>query len=121
MNRKTPPGLARGGRALWREVTANRQLRPDEARILLDSCHEVDMIDDLQGALSGAPRTVRGSQGQEVIHPLIAELRMHRQTLHSLLRGLSLADSDTSADDSARSSREAAMALAHARWSRKSA
>lgn len=118
MNRKTPPELARGGRALWREVAKNRDLRPDEARILLDCCHEVDIIDDLQGALKDAPRTVRGSQGQEVIHPLIAELRMHRQTLHSLLRGLSLADNDTSADDAFRSSREAATVLAHARWSR---
>jgi hypothetical protein len=121
MTLKSPSGLAAGGRALWRAVTKDHELRADSARILVDCCHEVDLIDDLQAALAGSPRTVRGSQGQEVIHPLISELRMHRATLNTLLRALQLADTDTSAVDGARAAREAAMSLASARWSRRSA
>jgi hypothetical protein len=116
---KTPSDLARGGRTLWRAVAATHELRPDEARILLDSAHECDLIDDLQDALKDSPKTTRGSMGQEVVHPIVSELRMHRATLNTLLRGLSLADTDTSADDASRASRGAAMALAHARWSRR--
>jgi hypothetical protein len=123
MTPKTPPpptGLASGGRALWREVAKTHPLRPDHRRILTDCCFEVDLIDALQDALKGAPKTVRGSQGQEVIHPLISELRMHRATLNTLLRALQLADSDTSAVDASRSARESAIGLARARWDRKS-
>ena len=118
---KAPSGLAPGGRALWRAVVAPHELRPDHLRILTDCCFEVDLIDALRDALKGAPKTVRGSQGQEVIHPLISELRMHRATLNTLLRALQLADSDTSAVDASRSARESAIGLARARWDRKGA
>ena len=124
MTPKTPPpptGLASGGRALWREVAKTHPLRADHRRILTDCCFEVDLIDALQDALKGAPKTVRGSQGQEVIHPLISELRMHRATLNTLLRALQLADSDTLAVDASRSARESAIGLARARWDRKGA
>lgn len=124
MTPKTPPpptGLASGGRALWREVAKTHPLRADHRRILTDCCFEVDLIDALQDALEGAPKTVRGSQGQEVIHPLISELRQHRTTLNTLLRALQLADSDTSAVDASRSARQSAIGLARARWDRKGA
>ena len=119
MTPKIPPRLSEGGRTLWRGVTKSHPLRADELRILEDACREVDLIDDLQAALVDAPKTVKGSMGQMVIHPLISELRQHRATLATLLRGLSLADSDTSADDATRSASESAMALARARWDRK--
>jgi hypothetical protein len=115
---KMPPGLGEGGRKLWREVTAAHELRADDRRILADACNEADLIDSLQAAMADAPQTVKGSMGQTVIHPLISELRQHRATLNTLLRGLSLAGSDTRADDAARTAREGAMALARARWDR---
>ena len=114
-----PAGLAAGGRKLWREVAAGHVLRADERRILEDACREADLVDDLHASLKDAPKTVRGSMGQQVIHPLISELRQHRMALNTLLRGLSLADSDTSADDAARGAREAAMTLSRARWDRR--
>jgi hypothetical protein len=116
MTPRTPPGLASGGRALWDDVVATGDLRPDLLRVLTDCCHEVDLIDDLQAALKGAPHTVLGSQRQPVINPLISELRMHRSTLSTLLRALALVDSDTSAEDAGRAASGAAMALARARW-----
>ena len=116
-----PRGLASGGLALWRGVATTGSLRPDHLRILEDACFECDLIDDLRRGLKGKPQTVRGSQGQEVAHPLIAELRQHRATLSALLRALRLADTDTSAVDASRAATESAIGLARARWDRTSA
>jgi len=119
MASKTPTGLGKGGRALWREVTANHNLRADSLRVLTDACHEADLIDDLQSALKDTSRTTRGSMGQEVIHPLISELRQHRIALNTLLKALQLESTDTAADDKKFTlAREAATSLARARWSK---
>ena len=37
-----------------------------------DAAREADLIDDLAAALVDAPRLVMGSQGQQVINPLIS-------------------------------------------------
>lgn len=118
---QTPPkGLAEGGSALWREVTDVRTaLRADHRRVLLDACREADLIDALEDEMQGSPRTVKGSMGQTVIHPLISELRQHRTTLNTLLRALDMPDTDSGAQDAAKATRGAAMALARARWDRK--
>ncbi|MGI8753338.1 MAG: hypothetical protein ACR2MN_13680 [Acidimicrobiales bacterium] len=93
-------------------------MRPDELRILEDAARTCDMVDDLHEALKGAPRTVQGSAGQTVANPLLSEIRMHRSVLNSLVRALSLDKSDGSEADAALGRREAATALARARWSR---
>jgi hypothetical protein len=61
---------------------------------------------------------VRGSQGQDVINPLISELRQHRSTLAALLRQLKLPDDSASAAEARSTS---ARAAANARWSRRGA
>lgn len=101
---------------MWKAVVRTATLRADRLRILEDACFECDLIDELQASLKGAPQTVRGSQGQEVAHPLITELRQHRATLSSLLRALQLAASDTSAVDASRAATVSAIGLARARW-----
>ena len=110
-----PESLGEAGARFWREIVAVYTLRPDETRLLLDACGEVDLVDRLAAALRDAPLTVRGSQGQEVASPLVTELRQHRAGLASLLRALRLDDADsdglTAADKSA-----AARAAARARW-----
>jgi hypothetical protein len=68
----------------------------------------------LRDAMTSEPLTVRGSQGQQVIHPIIGELRLHRATLASLLKQLGLPDDQESADAHPRS--VAARAAAQARW-----
>jgi hypothetical protein len=115
----TPPkGLAKGGLILWRAIVRTGELRADHIRILQDACHEADLIDDLEQYLVGQPRTVRGSQGQEVIHPVIGELRQHRSVLSTLLRALDLPKIDSSGSEAAHDVREAAISLARARWTR---
>ena len=90
--RRTPPSLGPIGGALWRELMAKYQFRADEARVLFDACAEADLIDTLQSAQKEQPLTVKGSMGQQVINPLISELRQHRSTLASLLKQLALPD-----------------------------
>lgn len=77
---------------MWREIVAKYDLRQDELRILEDACSEADLIDDLAAEAKDAPKIVRGSQGQDVINPLISELRQHRSTLAQLLSKLKLPD-----------------------------
>jgi hypothetical protein len=118
---KAPSGLLAGGRKLWREVAKDHQLRPDQYRILFEACCEADLIDRLQADLKDTPTTTRGSMGQEVAHPILSELRQHRGTLNTLIKGLALEDTDTSAVDARRATREGATALARARWGNKPA
>jgi hypothetical protein len=98
----------------WREITPRWDLRPDELRILEDACWEADLVDTLREAMDGEPLTVRGSQGQQVIHPIVSELRQHRSTLASLLKQLALPDDHVSAEAHPRS--VGARAAAQARW-----
>jgi hypothetical protein len=115
--RRTPPTLGSVGGALWRELMAKYQFRPDEARVLFDACAEADLIDTLQAAQNDQPLTVRGSMGQQVINPLVSELRQHRATLASLLRHLKLPDENNvsgSVPGSLRSTQ--ARAAAQKRW-----
>jgi hypothetical protein len=88
------------------------------ARSLLEACCEADLIDRLQADLKDTPTTTRGSMGQEVAHPILSELRQHRGTLNTLIRGLALEDTDTSAVDANRAAREAGTALARQKYKR---
>jgi hypothetical protein len=110
-----PRDLGKAGAKLWREIvtSGSYELRPDELRILEDACREADLIDDLAAAMKTAPKMVRGSQGQDVINPMISELRQHRATLKSLLGALQLPD-DTGETPRSVGARKAAQS----RWNK---
>lgn len=118
---KCPSGLGVPGKSLWQSLAGDGkwEFRPDELRILADACGEADLIGTLEAGLAGQPLLVRGSQGQDVIHPIISELRQHRSTLKSLLGALKLPDEGEEVSAGQRSS--AARAAANARWSRRGA
>ncbi len=117
---KAPSGLDKPGAALWRDVLAKYELRVDEQRILEDACRERDLIARLEAGLAGAPLIVKGSQGQDVINPLVSELRQHRSTFASLMRQLKLPDDGEGADSGgALSARN--RAAAQARWASRGA
>lgn len=109
----TPADFGPSGARMWQEISSRWQLRPDELRILEDACRQADLIDRIQTAQLDAPLTVRGSQGQEVAHPLVSELRMHRATLASLTAKLALPD-----ENGAEARSTAARKAAAARWSK---
>lgn len=120
---KAPAGLKVAGRALWDGITSKYGLRADELRILEDAAFEADLISVLRTGMAGADLIVRGSQGQEVINPLISELRQHRSTLASLLRQLKLPEESAGegAGSEAGERSSSARAAANTRWSRRGA
>lgn len=117
MNGATAPeGLGSAGSALWDSIIPAYELRPDELRMLADACREADIVQRLEDDLTDSPLLVKGSQGQDVISPLVQEVRQHRTVLAGLLRALKLPDSPTTAKQKAARTSEAARAAARARW-----
>lgn len=102
-DKERPPPLPREtlgtrGSAFWNDVAEEWDLRPDELEILGAACRTLDLIQSMEQELEGQPRTVRGSQGQPVINPLVSELRFYRAALASHLRALRIPDDDESED-----------------------
>jgi P27 family predicted phage terminase small subunit len=93
---KTPDGLGTEGRKLWREVVGTFDVieEPHKRRILFDACKTADLIDQLDTAMAGEPLTAKGSMGQLVIHPLIAQAQSSRTQLSQLLSRLNFAPSE---------------------------
>lgn len=112
-----PKNLDEDGRILWRAIVRTGPLRPDQLEMLRHACATIDLIERLEDEQRGAPLTVKGSQGQIVSSPLVTEIRQHRSLLGQLLGRLRLQSEDTSLTE-AKSSREAAISLARARWSK---
>lgn len=91
---KPPESLADPGRELWNTIVGSYDLRSDELATLEDACATTDMIAALSASWSdlGRPLTTKGSMGQEVIHPLIGEIRTQRAARNALWRMLKLPD-----------------------------
>lgn len=120
MEKPNPPkNLADAGATLWREVVGKWDLRPDELSTLEDACREVDIIAQMERfrMADDFEMFVRGSQGQQVINPVISELRQHAMAKKALLAQLKLPDEADTAE--ARSTQ--ARSAANARWSKRGA
>ena len=96
----TPERLSgsRGG-TLWVAVVGGDppayELRPDELVVLEEACRALDLSDRLAAAvegLEGDALLVEGSKKQDVVNPLLAELRQTRALVGSLLARLHLPD-----------------------------
>lgn len=93
---RKPRGLGAAGKNLWDRVTETYQIEdyPEKLECLNQACRVADQIADLDKAAKGQPLTVRGSQGQQVISPLISEARFQRGTLAGLLSKLNFTDEE---------------------------
>lgn len=117
-----PSGLGKGGRKLWNSVKSKSYvLRPDEVRVLEDACREADLIDQLESAwrvyAEAGEFMVKGSMGQQVINPMVAELRQHRATLAGLLAKLKLPDTGDNPSAGSEPARgEQQRSAANSRW-----
>lgn len=107
MAAQAPRGLDAKGKRLWRETVNKYELRADELDTLEDICREADLIGKLEEGLEDAPLLLKGSQGQDVVNPLISEIRQHRATKKSLWASLKLPDEG--AQPAANQQREAAQ------------
>lgn len=93
---RAPAGLGEAGRRLWRAMheTFDFDEEPHKVQILRQTCRVADVIAELDDAADEAPLTVKGSQGQQVISPFIAEARAQRSLMAQLLARLTLPDTD---------------------------
>lgn len=116
MSEQEPPaGLGDAGRQLWREVVDEFELSGEGMELLRQAARTVDELELLRDALGTEKRlTVQGSTGQPRAHPLLAEVRAHRQTLARLLAALDLPGEDEEGALTAKQLR--ARAAASARW-----
>lgn len=122
---KPPEGLIKTGRRdgpgrkLWKSITvaddgktARYVLRPDELRILEDACMLADKVHRYEARMEGQSETVRGSQGQQVLHPLLGEIRQCRTAIAGQLAKLKLPEDSAGATPRSVSARAAAQS----RW-----
>lgn len=109
-----PADLGEGGQRLWVDVTSKYDLRVDEQAVLLRACKTADRLADLEKAHVdlGRPFLTKGSMGQDVIHPLIAEMRAHEAHLSAQLAKLKLPDDPSGAGESNQH-----RAAAQSKWS----
>lgn len=115
-----PRGLKTVGAKLWRQITADYELRPDELVTLEKVCRASDRIVTMEDELGDAV-TATGSMGQVVVHPLIAEIRAHEAQVSMMLARLKLPDAgggagmEDSRSTQARSAAQSRWAQAHGR------
>ena len=90
---RMPRGLGAEGQKLWKGLTGEFDLsaEPHKRRILFDACKTADVIKRLDDVASKQAVTVKGSMGQEVIHPCIAQAQTARGQLAQLLTRLNFA------------------------------
>jgi hypothetical protein len=93
---KAPVGLGKAGKAQWSSIAGSYKLRADEFTILEGACWAADMIVMLRDAWieAGSPTETKGSMGQQVIHPLIGEMRTQQAAQAALLQKLKLPDAN---------------------------
>lgn len=96
---RPPKGLARAGRALWRDATKDYVFDPTEIPVLLQMCRISDHLEALEselstesGDFSAGSALVKGSRGQPVISPILQEIRLQSLALAKLATALELPD-----------------------------
>ena len=114
---KMPPGLRAAGKRLWTTVAEPYVLTPAELSMLEEAAFTKDEIVRLEKAVRALPAlTTTGSMGQEKVHPLLNELRLHRTLLAKLTEQLNLPDMDQ--EVGLRAGSRHARTAAVARWKR---
>jgi P27 family predicted phage terminase small subunit len=115
---RAPKGLSAEGKALWKTMHQEFDFtgEPQKLAILEQACRVLDTITKLEEEAESGPLTVRGSQGQQVINPLVAEARFQRGLLAQLMTKLGLPDADPEKAEKQMKRSDAARKAAQARW-----
>jgi hypothetical protein len=112
---KAPTGLRAPGKALWAAVVGKYVLTAGELEVLRQAVRTADEVDRLERAVRALPDFVTiGSTGQPRAHPLLSEVRAHRQLLERLCGSLNLPDDDQAVG--LRGSSRHAQKAARGRW-----
>lgn len=115
---KYPTGLRARGKRLWRELhdSADFSDCPETRLVAEEACYLADEVDRQRKLIraAGTDTRVRGSQGQPVSMPEIADLQRNQGILLSLLKSLRLPDEDGGDGKLTRS--QVGKKAAEARW-----
>jgi hypothetical protein len=96
-------------------VVSKYVLTPAELANLAEACRTKDELDRLEKAVRAIPDfVVPGSTGQPKVHPLLAEVRAHRQLLERLTAALALPNEDQ--EVGLRPGQKHAQRAARGRW-----
>lgn len=114
---RSPAGLGPRGRRFWRDSVARYDFTDAELQLLTEACRTLDRLDALDALVAEQGAMVKGSMGQTVLHPAIAEARQQRLVLGRLVKQLDLPDESAPPAASTPESERARFA-AQVRWSR---
>lgn len=89
-----PAGLEKRGRRFWRSVLDDIDFDLDALELLEETCRTLDTLDRLRVRIDEDGEMVKGSMGQPVAHPLLAELRQQRKLLADFLNRLGIEAAD---------------------------
>lgn len=110
-----PQGLGPAGIKLWNSIIGKYVLRADELMTLESACRATDRIAAMEDERNGAIMAV-GSMGQDVVHPLIAEIRAHEAQVGAMLAKLKLPDDPANPAAGQESRSTQARDAANSRW-----
>jgi hypothetical protein len=115
LDRKPPACLRASGRRLWGSVLEVYVLTASELAMLEQAARTSDELDRLERPVRALPElTTIGSMGQVRPHPLLAEVRAHRQLMERLTTALCLPNVDQ--QEGATAAQRHARKAAVARW-----
>lgn len=88
----TPDGLKDRGVSLWKAYTVKHEFRPDELLWLETACRASDRLVVMDSELAALGYMSKGSTGQDVVNPLVAEIRATEAHRDNALKRLGIPD-----------------------------
>lgn len=87
-----PVGMDEAGTALWEQMCGNYTFRPDELVWLESACRSADRLVIMRDELKALGYMLTGSTGQDVVNPLVAEIRSTEAHMNNALAKLKVPD-----------------------------
>jgi hypothetical protein len=88
-----PKDLKDAGKSLWVDVTeVSPELSPTDQYILYKACKLADHLEELEQGQMERDLIARGSMGQEIVSPLVPEIRQFTAQLTATLFKLKIPD-----------------------------
>jgi hypothetical protein len=110
-----PEGLGARGAEFWREIHGVARFEPNDTALVMEACRTLDVIDALASAIATDGLFTKGSMGQDVLNPAVAELRQQQAAFGRLIGLVSLPEKEKAQDMWLH---RRAKAGAAARWNR---
>ena len=87
-----PTSLGDLGAEMWDSYVKEYEFRPDELRWLETACRATDRLEVMDSELSALGYMLTGSTGQDVVNPLVAEIRATEAHRDNALKRLGIPD-----------------------------